>query len=291
MQSRNKYVLSYVLVAFVVSLTNIAFGQRITDETRVMSYNIRYLNNIDSINGWEFRKDQVTSLVKYHRVDILGVQEAVLKQINDMAERLPGFKWYGVPRVSGAAGEYTAIFYREEKYKLLDSGSFWFSETPYVKESKSWDAMFPRIASWCKFRDKKTGVEFYFFNTHFDHRGEIARQHSAIILTRQIDSITRNLPVIVTGDFNSTPNSIAFKNILESGKLKDAREVSEMPHYGPINTAFGFQVSDKAKGVRIDFIFVNNKITVSEHATITDQQDGRYYSDHLPVLAVTRISR
>ena len=262
-----------------------------TEEIRVMSYNIRYLNKIDSINGWEFRRDNVTSLVKYHRADILGVQEAVLVQIQDMTERLPGFKWYGVPRVSGPAGEFTAIFYKEEKFKLVDSGSFWFSETPYVKESKSWDAMFPRIASWCKFRDKKTGVEFYFFNTHFDHRGEIARQNSAIILSQQIDSISKSLPVIVTGDFNSTPNTIAYRKIIESGKLKDARDISQIPHYGPGNTAFGFQVSDKNKGVRIDFIFVSNKVKVLEHATITDQQEARYYSDHLPIVAVTKISR
>jgi endonuclease/exonuclease/phosphatase family metal-dependent hydrolase len=291
MQLTEQVTFRYLLIVFAFSTTADSFAQKATQEIRVMSYNIRYLNKIDSLNGWQYRKDNVASLVKYHQADLLGVQEAVLQQIGDLTERLPGFKWYGVPRVSGASGEYTAIFYRQDKFKLLDSGTFWFSETPYIKESKSWDAMFPRIASWCKFRDKKSGVEFYFFNTHFDHMGEIARQKSSEILSHQIDSIAKNLAVIVTGDFNATPTSVAYKKILEPGKLKDALDISSTPHYGPVNTSSGFSVSDKPIRNRIDYIFVNKKVKVLQHVTITDQQEARYYSDHLPVLAVISISR
>ena len=258
-------------------------------ETRVMTYNIRYKNSIDSINGWEYRRDNVTSLIQYHQADIIGVQEAFLVQINDMEKRMPAYKWYGVARVTGPSAEYAAIFYRADKYKLLDSGTFWFSETPYLKESKSWDAMYPRVASWCKFRDKKNGTVFYFFNTHLDHIGEIARQHSADILNQQIDSIAKKLPVILTGDFNSVPTSVAYKKIIDHGQLNDALDITTTPHYGPVNTSSGFRVSDKPIRGRIDYVFVTKKVMVSQHVTITDQQEARYYSDHLPVLALVNI--
>lgn len=252
---------------------------------RVMSYNIRYKNSIDSINGWEYRKEKVAGLIKYHNAELLGVQEANLEQLSDMEKSLPAYKWYGVPRVSGKSGEYTAIFYLRERFELLDSGTFWFSETPHIKESKSWDAMYPRIASWTKLKDKKTKVVFFFFNTHFDHRGEVARQKSAEIIRSQIDAIAKKSPVILAGDFNSTESSVAYKKIVEGQQLKDALFISEIPHYGPVNTSSGFAVTKTPIRARIDYLFVNDKVKVLQHATITDQEEGRYYSDHLPVIS------
>lgn len=275
----------YSIFGLVLMLSQQIFAQSLP-EVRVMTYNIRYKNTIDSVNGWDYRKDNVAALIKYHQADIVGLQEATLEQINDLEKRMPEYKWYGVPRVSGKNGEYTPIFYRKDRYSLLESGSFWYSETPHVKESKSWDAMYPRIASWSKFRDKRTGVEFFFFNTHLDHRGEIARQQSAKILRHEIDSIAADSPVIVTGDFNSQPSSVAYKNMIENDRLEDALNRTLTPHYGPVNSAGGFLVSNKPIWARIDYIFVNKKVRVLQHATITDQQEGRYYSDHLPVLAV-----
>lgn len=258
---------------------------------RVMSYNIRYKNKIDSINGWEFRRDNVASLVQYHGAEIIGMQEAMMDQIHDLEKRLPGFGWYGVPRMSGPSAECTPIFYRKDRFVLLDSGTFWYSETPDVKESKSWDAYFPRIASWCKFRDKQTRKEFFFFNTHFDHRGEIARQNSALVLLKRVETIAKGKPVIVTGDFNARETSVAYANITSTGLLKDAALISKAPHYGPINTSAGFFVTQKPPRARIDYVFVNDQVTVKRTATLTDQQEGRYYSDHLPVTADIAISR
>ena len=256
---------------------------------RVMSYNIRYKNSIDSINGWDYRKGNVTGLVKYHKVDVFGTQEANGEQLADMEKSLPEYKWYGEPRTAGKNGEYTAIFYLKDRYDLLGSGTFWYSETPYVKESKSWDAFYPRTASWCKLKDKKSGNVFFFFNTHFDHRGEVARQKSAEVLRSQIDSIAKKIPVIVTGDFNATDSSPAYKTMVAGGALKDALNITETPHYGPVNTAGGFAVSKESIKSRIDYIFVSNKVKVLQHATITDQQEGRYYSDHLPVISEVQI--
>ena len=273
----------------IMCFTILIVADGLAQNIRVMSYNVRYKNSIDSINGWDYRKGNVAALVKYHKVDLLGTQEANWDQLADMEKSLPEYKWYGVPRMSGKNGEFTAIFYLKDRYTLLDSGTFWYSETPYVKESKSWDAFYPRIASWCKFKDKKTGSIFFFFNTHFDHRGTIARQKSAEILRSQIDSIAKKAPVIVTGDFNSVPSSAAYKTMVQDGYLKDALDITQTPHYGPVSTASGFSVSNKPIDVRIDYIFVTNKIKVLQHATITDQQEARYYSDHLPVISEVQV--
>ena len=271
------------------SIAVLCAGEIAAQDLRVMSYNVRYKNSIDSINGWEYRKGNVAGLIKYHKVDIFGTQEANWDQLGDMEKSLPEYKWYGIPRVAGKNGEFTAIFYLKDRFTLLDSGTFWYSETPYVKESKSWDAFYPRIASWCKLKDKKSGSVFFFFNTHFDHRGAIAKEKSAEILRSQIDSIAKKSPVIVTGDFNSIDTSTPYKTMVAGGTLKDALHISEMPHYGPVNTSSGFTVSDKPIRGRIDYIFVNDKVKVLQHATITDQQEGRYYSDHLPVISEVKI--
>ncbi|MPR31907.1 endonuclease/exonuclease/phosphatase family protein [Salmonirosea aquatica] len=258
---------------------------------RVMSYNIRYKNTIDSINGWEFRKENVVGLIRYHQADIVGLQEAQADQMADLEKLLPEFGWYGVPRVEGKAGEYTAILYRKDRFKVLDSDTFWFSETPHVKGSKSWDAFYPRTASWCKLSDRKSRREFYFFNTHLDHRGDIARQKSAEVLHAQITALTGQRAVILTGDFNASPTSITYQKVVEGGKLMDAYMQTKTPHYGPVNTSSGFWVSKGPIRSRIDFIFVNAKVRVLQHATLTDQQEGRYYSDHLPVMAVVDLTR
>lgn len=277
-------ILSFILLYGGLYAQNLA-------SLRVMSYNIRYKNTIDSINGWDYRKDNVAALIRYHKADIVGLQEAMTGQTHELAERLTGFGWYGVPRMSGPSGEMTPIFYRKDRFTLLDSGTFWYSETPDVAESKSWDAMYPRIASWAKFKDLATGVEFFFFNTHFDHRGELARQKSAEIVRQKVIDIAGSHPVMLTGDFNTRENSEAYANVVKGGVLKDALHISESPHYGPVNTASGFSVSTQPIRARIDFIFVNDKVQVLEHATLTDQQEGRYYSDHLPVIAEVQLKK
>lgn len=271
-----------LLISFVIwSVPGVA---QQTADLRVMTYNVRYKNTIDSINGWDFRKANVAALIQYHEADVVGMQEANREQVRDLEALLPTHNWYGVPRVEGPQGEFTPIFYRKDRFDLLDAGSFWFSETPEVKESKSWDAMYPRIASWCRLIDKQTGVEFFFFNTHFDHRGEIARQKSAEILRHYADSLAAGKPLIITGDFNSTDTTIAYQR-MTNGKVRDALQHSESPHYGPVNTASGFWVKPQPIRARIDYIFVNDQVAVKRHATLTDQEEGRYHSDHLPVIA------
>src|SRR5690606_28711465 len=161
--------------------------------------------------------------------------------------------------VEGPAGEFTPVLFRKDRFERIDAGSFWYSETPEEKESKSWDAMFPRIASWCLLADKRTGKSFYFFNTHFDHVGKIARRKSAEILRHYADSLAADSPLIITGDFNSRDSSAVYHHMV-SGNVNDAMDVSETAHYGPVNTASGFWVKPEPVRARIDYIFVNDRV-------------------------------
>lgn len=278
------------LICYITLLSNQAFTQSAAP-INVMTYNIRYKNTIDGINGWEYRKDKVAGLILYHQADIVGVQEADTDQLTDMKARMPGYEWYGIESDDDGNGEYTAIFYRTARLALKESGTFWLSEHPNERGSKSWDSFYARIVSWCKFSDKQTGIEFFFFNTHFDHRGRIAREKSAGVIQQQVSLIAQNAPVIITGDFNTPPSSVPYQKLTQSNALNDALFLSSAPHYGPVKTSSGFSVCEKPIRARIDYIFVNKKIHVLRHATITDQEEGRYYSDHLPVMAAIKMSR
>jgi endonuclease/exonuclease/phosphatase family metal-dependent hydrolase len=165
------------------------------------------------------------------------------------------------------------------------------SENP-EKPGKGWDAACNRVVTWGKFKDNKTGNVFYHFNTHFDHQGQVARAESAKLLLQKVDEISDVSNVIVTGDFNAGPNSAPYKILTdnknkETGiKLVDAKMASASPHHGPGGTFTGFKLSNLIHNVQpIDYIFVTNNIKVLRHGTLSDTFNGRFPSDHFPVLA------
>ncbi|MCI0691248.1 endonuclease/exonuclease/phosphatase family protein [candidate division KSB1 bacterium] len=261
---------------------------------RVMTFNIRLNTPTDSANAWPHRKEMVASMMRFHRADLTGVQEALKDQMDDLTNLLPEFGWLGVARDDGReAGEYSAIFYLKERFAVLEQKTFWLSETPEKPGSMGWDAAYVRIVTWAKFQDKKTGKAFYHFNTHFDHLGEKARQESAKLLLQKIGEMTKAEPVIVTGDFNATEDSPVYEILTKgaigetapspSHPLTDTRYVSARGHHGPDWTFHGFEtVVDRP---RIDYIFVSKNVKVARHGTLSDRWNGRYPSDHLPVLA------
>ncbi len=258
---------------------------------RVMTFNIRYDNPKDGINAWPNRKDNVADLIKFYEIDLLGVQEAVHGQMIDLQERLPKYQWVGVARDDGAKkGEYSAIFFLKERFNLEDHGTFWLSETPEEKGSMGWDAACARIVTWARLTDKQSNKTFFMLNTHFDHRGVIAREESAKLLRSNTSTIAGDLPAVVTGDFNSTDTSAIYKTLTHKGNdsnlkfyLRDAFDISEVPPYGPEATFNGF--GRITNGHRIDYIFVTENLRVLKHAIITDTWSGLYPSDHMPVLA------
>ena len=246
------------------------------------TYNIRFNNPGDGINAWPNRIEMVTSLLKYHEADVFGLQEALHGQIEDIAARMPGFKWFGTGRDDGKLkGEFSPVFYNSLKYDLLASGQFWLSETPDVP-SKGWDAALNRICTWGKFKSKDHQKEFFLFNTHFDHIGDTARARAAILIQDKIAQLTagQKLPVILTGDFNLTPETLPI--VLMKRKMRDAYEATEVPPYGPAGTFNAFKRDHPLNG-RIDYIFVNEPVKVHKYGTLTDGWDNRYPSDHLPV--------
>lgn len=166
-------------------------------QIRTISYNIRYNNPDDGVNAWPNRKDHVADMISKYRSDVAGPQEVLRDQLDDLQERLPEFAWVGKGRDDGKnAGEFAPVFYRTDRFELLEDSVFWLSEEPDVSGSKSWDTALTRIVTWALFREKKTNQKFYVFNTHFDHRGELAQHMSARILVKRISKIDENIPVI-----------------------------------------------------------------------------------------------
>jgi len=248
----------------------------------VATYNLRYNNTGDGPNAWPNRRDTVKALVRYHEFDILGTQEGLADQIADLGQ-MEEFDHVGVGRDDGKdAGEHSAIFYRKSRFTLLGKGDFWLSETP-DRPSLGWDARCcKRIASWARLRDRSSARTFYVFSVHFDHEGEVARRNSADLMLRKIAEITHGEPVICVGDFNSTPDTVQIQKM--SATLRDASRVSKAPPYGPTATYNGFHI-DKAPTDRIDYIFVDQRFDVLKYAVLTDSVEGRYPSDHDPVVA------
>jgi endonuclease/exonuclease/phosphatase family metal-dependent hydrolase len=259
----------------------------------VMTFNIRLNTTADSLNAWPYRKDKVASQILFHQSHVVGVQEALHDQMVDLKSLLPSYKYAGVGRDDGRQkGEYSAIFYDTVRLQLLKTETFWLSEQPNVPGSKSWDAAITRIVTWAQFNDRKTKKKFYVFNTHFDHIGQEARKQSAILMLQKIKGIAGSSPVILTGDFNAQPSAAPIKIITDttaSFYMTDTKSISQQPHYGPLGTfnAFGPKEVDNEP---IDYIFIRNGLAVLQHATLSQTWQGRFSSDHFPVLAVFQVN-
>ena len=263
---------------------------------RVMSFNLRYDTPRDSGNAWPNRKDWVASLIRFHGADVVGVQEALEHMLTDLDTRMPGFARVGVGRTDGKTkGEYSAILYDTNRLALLDSGTFWLSPTPEVVGSKGWDTAIERVATWARFRDKATGCSYLHLNTHFDHIGEQARQESARLIRRRLGTLANGLPIVMTGDLNSTPSSVAYRTLTRDtipgaiAPLIDGFHSSRAGHYGPTSTWTNFRAIEP--GRRIDYVLVSAPVTVLTHGALPDSWNGRFPSDHLPVLASIQACR
>ena len=171
----------------------------------VMTFNMRYDNPEDGENNWRFRRERAAEVIVSHDIDVFGTQELLVNQLNDLKELLPGYAAVGVGREDGAeAGEFSAVFFKRDRFTPLESGTFWLSETPEVAGSRGWDGACERVATWVVLRDK-SGREFLFINTHLDHVGQVARDEGVSLLMKRIGSLRGERPVILTGDFNSEP--------------------------------------------------------------------------------------
>ncbi|HHV84472.1 MAG TPA: endonuclease/exonuclease/phosphatase family protein [Petrimonas sp.] len=276
-----KIVLSFLLF---FSLILMGCSQAAKDFTmNIATYNIRMDTEADSLDAWQHRKEMVKGLVRFHDFDIFGTQEAFKHQLADILE-LENYAYVGVGRDDGKdAGEHSAIVYRKDRFDVLKNGDFWFAENPDVP-GKGWDAVCcNRICSWAKFKDKKTGKEFFVFNSHFDHQGQEARKNSSLLLLKKIEEIAGKGVVFCTGDFNATPDDEPIQILMNDGRLKDSFRVSACPPYGTEGTFNSFRLDFPMRD-RIDYIWVSEGVKVNKYGVLNDVQYGHFPSDHFPVM-------
>lgn len=269
------------LAVLLLGLSHVVQAQPFNAAT----YNLRLNLASDGPNAWPHRRDAVRALIRHHEIDLLGTQEGLIDQIEDLAA-MPGLARVGVGRDDGKrGGEHAAIFFRTERFALLATGDFWLSPTPEVP-GKGWDARCcNRLASWARLRDLANGRVFFAFSVHFDHEGVVARRESARLMMRKMREIAGEAPALLLGDLNATPESEPVQILLTG--LRDARTLSQTPPYGPVGTFNGFKL-DAPLLERIDYVLLSPQWRVLRYAALTDTVDARFPSDHLPV--VTRLS-
>lgn len=253
-------------------------------ELRVMSFNIRNGSAKDGDNAWPHRQQLVVDTIRAFNPDLLGTQETLPFQADYISSELPEYSKIGWTRDRNENGEQCAIFYRADRFELVESGQFWLSETPDEKYSKSWDSSLPRVATWVVLRDGRNNEqEFVFANTHFDHRGRTARLESAMLIRQRAEALD-GAPIILTGDFNCPEKSAPWTELTGSRLLRDTRRTLYPQVQDNEGTFNGFR--GQAGDRRIDWILATEQFEV--HAADIDRtnDDGRYPSDHYPVTAV-----
>ncbi|RXG28456.1 Metal-dependent hydrolase, endonuclease/exonuclease/phosphatase family [Leeuwenhoekiella marinoflava DSM 3653] len=276
-----------VLALLLISSAN---SQENKKELNICSFNVRYNSPDDGINIWENRKDWLTHSMRFYQADLMGTQEVTHTQLVDMQALLPNYAYIGIGREGDTQGEYSAIFYKKDRFEVVDSNTFWLSETPNVIASKGWDAALPRIVTWALFKDKHSGVSFYHFNTHFDHRGKQARIESAALLTQKINEIAGGSPVLLTGDFNSSPDSEAIDTLLKNGLKDPYLNLDSDQVYGPEYSANGWDAAGRTSDSRIDYVFYKGAVQPLTLQILDGQRGQRYISDHFPVIAKVELS-
>ena len=256
----------------------------------VMTFNMRYDNPEDGQNNWRFRRERVAGVIKAQEVDVLGTQELLSNQFNDLSGLLTGYQGVGVGRLDGVeSGEYCAVFFRKDRFTLLDSGTFWLSETPEVVASLGWDGACERIATWVVLRDRD-GRELFFIDTHLDHVGQVARDEGVSLLMKRIETLSGGRPVILTGDFNSEPGSSVVAHVQKDGVLRDAKAIAAQ-RSGTDWSFSDFGQIPEAERPLLDYIFVSGDIEAVRYEVLPDIFDGGYVSDHAPVMAVVKIAK
>jgi len=257
-----------------------------------VTFNIRYGTADDGPNSWANRKELVFNLLADQAADIIGLQEALDFQVNEIRAALPQYSVVAVGRDDGRKqGESCPIFYRRDRFSRLDSGTFWFSNTPWIAGSKHWGNTLPRICTWICLKEKKTGKLFYVYNLHLDHQSQLSRQKSVELLAKQIARRPHGAPFIVMGDFNIGLSDPAMAYLLAgsplSNQIRDTWQYLH-PDQTPPGTYHAFEGT--ARGPKIDHILIGPGIEISEVAIDARSFNGRWPSDHFLVAACLNLT-
>jgi endonuclease/exonuclease/phosphatase family metal-dependent hydrolase len=268
----------------------------------VMSFNVRYAAANDGENDWDRRKDLACDVVRRHGPDLVGLQEALRSQIDDLRAALPEYGEIGVAREDGKTkGEYSAILYRKDRFDVDESGTFWLSDTPEVPGSITWGNACTRVCTWARLLPKSSGKPFYMFNTHLDHISQLSREKGIALIMSRLSSRKHPDPVVLTGDFNSGENNAVVRYLKGERRLEIVNNgMSQNPEplvdtfrllhkdASDVGTAHGFKGG--RTGNKIDYIFVPPGTEVLQAEILHDSQDNRYPSDHFPITAAIRWS-
>ncbi len=287
---------SVVLILCVVLSLFVAPLSAAPDNTlSIMSFNIRYGSARDGSNHWKLRKDMVFSVLEDQQPDVVGLQEALGFQINQITETVPGYTSIGVGRDDGKTqGEYSALLYRSDRFDVQDSDTFWLSETPNVVASMSWNTACTRICTWALFKDKISERQFYVYNVHLDHVSQEAREKGVKLVLNRIGQRRTLAPAFITGDFNAGETNPAITQIKEPEfKVKTAAAPKTVhlvdtfrvvhPDAKPVGTFNSWKGA--ATGQKIDYVFAMDHVTILSADILRMHRSGRYPSDHFPVVA------
>lgn len=251
---------------------------------RIMSFNIRLPVESDGVDYWETRKPLAARMLREQQPDVIGLQELVKTQADYLAKELPQYAWFGRGREADGGGEYMGVFYRKDRLKVVESGDIWLSDTPDVPGSITWNHPHPRMVTWALFEQRTDGKQFYLLNTHLPYReqDEVARVKGANAIARHLSTLPADVPVVLTGDFNTTPESEV--HAILSRTLQDAW--TSAPRVEGIDATFhGF--TGRADR-RIDWIFVKG-VRLETVTSVTTRWNSRYPSDHFPLVVTLRL--
>ena len=271
-------------VAVILAASPLAHAQP-REPITVMSFNIRFGTAKDGENEWSRRRAHLFDVVKEQDADVLGLQEALDFQIDEIVAAVPGYATIGVGRDDGRArGEFTAILFRKERFRVAEAGTFWLSDTPSVPGSKTWGNTITRICTWARLIDRD-GRGFFVYNVHLDHQSQPSRERSTLLLRERIEarSVAQE-PVLVTGDFNVGEKNPALATLI--GPLVDSYRVVR-PREKTVGTFTGFKPGN-VEGEKIDYILAQPQTDVLQADIVRTARDGRYPSDHFPVVARVR---
>ncbi len=274
------------VIAAAITLCGVASAEL---TLQVMTFNVRYGTAMDGDNAWPNRKDILVNAIREYDPDVVGLQECLAFQADYIVEQMPQYRWSGIDRDVTGKGEMTAVLYRHNTLFPIKCGNFWISETPDVPASVSWDSSLTRMVTWLQFYHPETKTHFHFYNTHLDHRGEEARERGVAQIADHAASLSASYPVVLVGDFNAVAQqSRPYEIAMEKG-WQDAWVEVEEP-VGPPITWSAFEAPQLDRDRRIDWILYRGPIRVSHCETVLYNEDGRYPSDHYPVVATLHIA-
>lgn len=272
-----------LILACLASIGSTLHAAEPDNTLTVMSFNIRYGTANDGDNSWPNRDHLVMQVFRERDAQIVGVQEALAFQLDEITAEFPHYAVIGVGREDGKTkGEYSAILYDTRRFSVDTSGTFWLSDTPEVVASSSWGNSITRICTWARLIVRDSGEALYVYNAHYDHRSQESREKSSQLILDRIASRAHDNPVVLMGDFNAGESNPAITALLNNPDLTHTYR-SRHPDETTVGTFNAF--TGATDGEMIDHIFVSPGLKAIAANIDRTNDNAQYPSDHFPVWA------